>query len=425
MNIWKLAVLSAGVGLVLSPSISLTAFAGTRTYSTEAENEITTGDIAISLAEYEIDEDGEEVAYQNGKLVMPGQRISKIVRITNEAEDAWIRVKVDYDDVLLGIEENWKKIGQYYYCTTPVSGGEQVDFLREIRIPSEWDSSLSGREFALTVTAQAIQKANFEPDFSGEAPWFGVPIESCDHSERTWRTESGNGMFEIFFENGTEGFVKDSSDFFQDFSSMMPGDTMTGTLEFGSRFGRSLSISFRSEIPEDQTEEAAALLKNLELTIRDEEQILYEGSLAAEALADEIELIQNLRKGENQKITYTVFMPEELNNAFALQQAKVRWIFSTAYSAASGGSSVDGSGSGGSSVEPGVSAVLPGPIAEPIQKMEEAVQDFAEYLADLPGTGDARKGYLFLSMLISGSAAFFLSSKEEKQEWDKEESQHE
>ena len=118
-------------------------------------------------------------------------------------------------------------------------------------------------------------------------------------------------------------------------------------------------------------------------------------------------------------------MPEELNNAFALQQAKVRWIFSTAYSAASGGSSVDGSGSGGSSVEPGVSAVLPGPIAEPIQKMEEAVQDFAEYLADLPGTGDARKGYLFLSMLISGSAAFFLSSKEEKQEWDKEESQHE
>lgn len=448
MKIWKQAVLSAGVGLIAGVPVSLTAFAGTHTYSAEAENEITTGDIAISIAEYEINDDGEEEEYRDGACILPGQRISKIVRITNEAEDAWIRVKVDYgaentdtdhidtdnsdadmwgDEVLAGIDETWKKVGEYYYYTNAVSSEEQVDFFREIRVPSEWDKCLSGQEFALTVTAQAIQKANFEPDFSGEAPWFGVPIESCVHSQRTWKTESGEGTFEIIFENGTEGFVKDSSDFFEDFSSMMPGDTMTGTLEFGSHFGRNLSISFRSEIPENQTEESVELLKRLELIIQDKEQILYKGTLWAESLTDGIELIRNLKEGETRKITYAVSMPEDLDNAFALRKANVRWIFTTSYSSASGGSSGGGVGAGsdGSSDGPGAADVLPGPIAVPVQNMEDVVQGFAEYLAELPGTGDSRNGYLFLAMLISGGAAFFLSSGEEKREKKKEEAQHE
>lgn len=202
---------------------------------------------------------------------------------------------------------------------------------------------------------------------------------------------------------------------------------MTGVLEFGSHFSRNLNISFRTEIPEAQSEEALKLLQDLELSISDGEQVLYEGSLKAQTLADKILLIQGLKKNENRTITYCIFMPEELDNASALQKAKVRWIFGTEYSTGSGGGSGSGgsSGSGSSAGGPGVAAMLPGPIADPVQKMEEAVQDFAEYLADLPGTGDARNGYLFLAMLISGSAAFFLSSGEEKRERKGEKSEHE
>lgn len=437
MKLWKMAVLSVGVGLIVQVPARTIAFAGTRVYSAEAENEITTGDVAISVAEYEINKAGEEVKYQDGKCVLPGQKVSKIVRITNEAEDVWVRVKVEYDsddlemilteEMLGGIDESWKKIGEYYYCMVPVPGGEMVDFFREIQIPAEWDSSVSEKEFSLIVTAQAIQEAHFTPDFSGEAPWFGVPIEACAHDDHTRKAASGDGAFEIVFENGTEGFVKDGSDFFEDFSSMLPGDTMTGTLEFGSRFGRNLNISFRTEIPEDQSEEALKLLQDLELSISDGNQILYEGNLEARSLAEGIQLIKGLKKNEKRTITYRIFMPEELDNASALQKAKVRWIFETEYLTGSGGGSGSGgsSGSGNSAGGPGVSSVLPGPIAEPVQKMEEAVQEFAEYLADLPGTGDARNGYLFLAMLISGSAAFLLSSGEEKRERKGEKTEHE
>lgn len=413
MQMWKRTVLAAGVGLLLNAQINMESYAAVHFVSTEAENEITTGDVAISLAEYELDESGMEREYQDGKMVLPGQRVSKIVRIVNEAQPVWVRLQVRYensvfderygDEILEGIDECWKKIGAYYYCLAPLEKGEQVDFFREIKIPKEWDNSVSEQEFGLAVTAQAIQSIHFQPDFSLEDPWFGVPIERCVHAEHQQKSEVGEGRFEIVFENGTEGFVKDSSDFFSDFSAMMPGDTMTGILEFGSHFDRNVRISFRSEFLEGQSEEALKLLKDLKLTIHSKDRVLYEGDLLAEGLQEEIILIEKLRRGDTEKITYSLYMPEELENASALQSAKVRWIFSAVYDSSGGGS---GSGSSGSKSEKTVSEV------SIITSVEQAVEQVAEYLEALPGTGDDRDGTLFLVMLLSGSAAFFLSSEE-------------
>lgn len=417
MKNWKAAVLSVGVGLFTGILIPVSAFAGTHVFSTESENQITTGDVSISLSEYEWNEDGEEIAYRDGKQVLPGQRLSKIVRITNEAQEAWIRAKIEYasdlsgeilnDECLGGITAEWKKIGDYYYYTKPLEEGASVELFREIQIPAEWDQTVSEQEFGLTITAQAIQAAHMVPDFFGEAPWFGIPVEACIHQEHTQKKESGTGSFEIWFENGAEGFVKDSSDFFEDFAAMMPGDTMTGTLEFGSQFQRKLDISFWSELPEGQSEDVLQLLQELQLTISDEEQILYEGKLWEERLKDKRTLVQGLKKGESQKVTYRLYMPETLQNASAMKAAKVKWIFSVTYGSSGGGR---GSGSGSysyTSERKGESMILP--------QMEQTVQQFAEYLEKLPGTGDERNGYLFLVMLISGGAAFFLSSGEKKQ----------
>lgn len=427
MKMWKRTVLSLGVGLLLNAQIYMDSYAAVHIVSTEAENEITTGDAAITLVEYELDESGNERVYRDGKLVLPGQKVSKIVRIVNEAQPVWIRLQVTYEDaafdgncrdeLLEGIDDCWKKIGSYYYCLNPLEEGAQVDFFREIQIPKEWDSSVSEQEFGLTVTAQAIQSVHFQPDFLAENPWFGVPIETCVHTEHQQKNEMDEGRFEIVFENGTEGFVKDSNDFFSDFSAMMPGDTMTGCLEFGSHFGRGVRISFRSEVPEEQSEDAWRLLEDLKLTIRSQDRILYDGNLLAEGLKEELTLIEKLQSGDKELITYSLYMPEELGNTSALQSAKVRWIFSAAYEPSGGGGS--GSGGSGSKTEKSVSE------DRVISSVEQAVEQFAEYLEALPGTGDDRNGALLLGMLISGSAAFFLSSGEKQTNKKGEKKQHE
>lgn len=158
--------------------------AATRTYSTEVTNTITTGDINISLEEFQLNPEGRRIPYVDGKLVVPGQRVDKIVTITNEAQKAWIRAKVEYntkdglegmsDDMLGGISSEWKKCGDYFYYTEPVDTAETVDFFRQVVVPWEWDETCEEKGFSIGVTAQAVQAANFVPDFQTMEPWFGA-----------------------------------------------------------------------------------------------------------------------------------------------------------------------------------------------------------------------------------------------------------
>ncbi len=425
MMSWKAVVLSACSALLIQAFDEMTAFAGTYFWSTEVENTITTGDVSIAISEYELDETGMEIPYQDRKPVLPGQAVSKIVRIANEADDAWIRARVQYwsedgiddlDDNLLGeMGVDWKKIGEYYYLTRPAVSGEVVELFREIRIPAEWDEGVSNQSFQVDVTAQAVQTANLHPDFSQEAPWFGIPVEACEHSVHDQKLTSGDCSFSIVFENGTEGFVKSSEDFFEDFASMMPGDTVTGELEFGSRIGRTLDVSFRTETADGQLEDTKKLLEELQLTIAGRDQILYEGALHGETLTQGIELVSGLKKGENQIITFSLFMPETLNNSSALQQASVRWIFTTGYRTSSGSG-----GSGGSSDESTSRSeavqVISQLLKKPIQQVQHAASEVAEYLGSLPVTGDSGNEVLVIVMIVSGTLAFLLSRKEDEDE---------
>ena len=43
------------------------------TYQTEVTNGVSIGDVSISLKEYEYDESGKEIPYQDNKVILPGQ----------------------------------------------------------------------------------------------------------------------------------------------------------------------------------------------------------------------------------------------------------------------------------------------------------------------------------------------------------------
>ncbi len=157
----------AGAAFMLGTAIPVTTFA--TEYQTDVISTIKTGDISIHLQDYEIGKNGKEKIYEDKKLILPGQTISKITRITNEGNSAWVRIKPEWQgdealglslDMIGGISDDWKQIGDYFYYTKSLEVGESVDFGKTISFPPEWTEAVSDQSFYLYMQVDAVQKAN-------------------------------------------------------------------------------------------------------------------------------------------------------------------------------------------------------------------------------------------------------------------------
>ena len=151
------------------------------------ENNVDIGNINISLEKHGLDEKGEKTDFDDAQVVVPGQVVDELVDIFNLANDAWVRMKVTFDDStidgnmlddsLLNLGEDWVKCGDYYYCTKPVKHGESAEFLKSVSIPAEWTEAVSEKDLKINFTADAVQEKNFTPNFKSDDPWFGTVIQ--------------------------------------------------------------------------------------------------------------------------------------------------------------------------------------------------------------------------------------------------------
>ena len=420
--------------LVMTPCM---AYAGE--YTTEVTNNVTLGDVSISLSEYELDEDGKEVPYQNDKQVLPGQTVDKIVRITNNANASWIRVKAEYtseegldslsDEELTLADGDWEKIGDYYYYKKPVAKDESVDFLKRVKIPASWDSTYAEKGFSIILTADAVQEANFTPDWSAGDPWFGTVIETCVHTSYDPKL-AGNQTFSVMFENGADGLVKTEEDFFSNWTSLMPGDTVSGQVALKNNYRRTVTMYFKTETIADD-----ALLKALHLEIKNGNTVLYSGAMDG-AITEKVK-IASLAMNEEAVLTYTVSVPKELNNSYALSKTQTKWIFSAYMSSSSGGGgggSHKTAGGGSNNYGPGMTKGTTGqnqtgetgstgqtpepgpiPIPEPIKQL-------------IPKLGDSNfwQGvFVTAAAGLIGMAVFGKNEKDKKKDRKKKEGSHE
>lgn len=330
----------------------LTAFAAVSTYETEVINTVGVGDVNISLSEYELDDNGNEIPYENQKQVLPGQKVDKIVRITNKANTAWIRAKLEYtsadginrlsDEMVSLSSDRWIKAGDYYYYKEALDKNASIDFIDKVMIPPEWDESYAEKSFSIVVTANAVQTKNFTPDFTSDDPWFGTVIETCVHSAYDTKNV-GQQDFSVSFEGGAEGLVKVGDNFFGNWGTLMPGDVVTDTVDVKNSYHKPVTMYFRTETIADDI-----LLKALKLQIKNGEAIIYDGTLDG-VIQDHIKLAY-LKPEETATLTYTLTVPAKLNNEYAMASTKTKWIFFAELRTSSGGGgggSVDGSYSGG------------------------------------------------------------------------------
>ena len=301
-------------------------------YHVEVINNVSIDDINIEIAEYELNAAGEEVPFRQNQIVVPGQFVSKIVRITNVARPAWIRIKptFEYEEGMKGVDEDmfvfanndWVKRGEYYYCThwLPTNGTE--DFIKEVFVPTYWDSTYQDKKFEITFTADAVQSENFTPDFDSEDPWFGTLIEQCIHTHYDEPQEMQIATnFSVEFRGGAQGLVRLGEDWFKGWEKLMPGDIRENYAIIGNNYSEPVKIYFYTENIVDGPDE---LLENIKLTIRDGDKILFQGTMEKEL--DRI-LLGEYAYGETSRMSWTLEVPPELTNRFALTATKTKWVF--------------------------------------------------------------------------------------------------
>lgn len=356
---WRAARLTAGLtaGLIAGLSAGLIAglFCGysmeayAAPYHTEIPANIDLGQVAIRLTDLELDAEGREVPMEKEKQVLPGQTVSRIIRIENLGNDAWIRAALHYpeagsefpaankmhgysDEEMIIEDPNWIKCGGYWYYTKPVPTGETVDFLHGFRVPADWDSRYAGLAMQICATVDAVQIQNFTPDFQSPDPWFGTLIEERVYEPFTMREESDIPL-ELSFVAGTEGFVRNTEDFMSQFGTLLPGDVKQGRLEIANHYSRPVRIWFSAENDADDE-----LVRELELTIKNGAgKVLYEGPLdrtkvstATATLKTESEgrvSLGTFQKGESTYLDFELRVPARLTNRYALSKTHTKWIF--------------------------------------------------------------------------------------------------
>ena len=309
---------------------------GLYTETVSVRNHIETGDVNIQIEEYE--KNGKTLQkFTNDQTVLPGDVISKIVRVKNLASTCWIRCSVEFGkdkkgrELLSmknigGISGKWVKQGNYYYYTEPLEKQTYAEFFTEVHIPESWDSSKAGEKLSIRIRSDAIQQEGFTPDFKALSPWGNQEIQECVHEQENETVSvQKNIKPSVVFSGDAHKLIAAPDDFFGNLPKLMPGSSCHDQVLLQNK-GRSDTELFFGTDLDSPTEEQLDLLKHLELTIQYKDKELYHGPLSSEELQDMISL-GTFGSGEKGELIFTVNMPAELDNAYAKRTADVIWLF--------------------------------------------------------------------------------------------------
>ena len=230
------------------------------------DSSIQMGLVNIDLKEYQEDKSsGKLVDYVNGtanepKIVLPSEQISKIPKVTNKGEDCYLRASFTYsgatdeleglsDDDLTGMTEDWEKIGDYWYYKNVLKKGESTDIFQGISVPADWTEAHASQELKVNVRAEAIQAKNFKPDYSAMSPWGNHTIELALTEDDGEVTEvQKNVKLSVEFNGDAHKLVAAPKNFFQNFGTMMPGDTFSDSVKLSNTTDKEAELFFRTDL---------------------------------------------------------------------------------------------------------------------------------------------------------------------------------
>lgn len=143
-----------------------------------AVNTISTGNLDIAINEYQDTRCGEIPYTDPTTPVMPGNCISKKVRVENTGYgSAYIRAKIDMsfegdegdeqeelstDLIKLNIGDDWEKADDeyYYYKYIVKSGEETTELFTTVTFDNEMGNDYQNKKLKINIDAEAIQSKN-------------------------------------------------------------------------------------------------------------------------------------------------------------------------------------------------------------------------------------------------------------------------
>ena len=179
-------------GAVLAICLSILIYTTIAYFNTAdtARNVITSGNIKIELQETALVNDTEIPFKESQDVynVMPGQEVSKIVRVENTGSNpAYIRISVDKaiqlaegvqgtpDTDLISIDydsSSWTLKDGYYYYNEPLAAGNTTEPLfRNVTFDPDMGNMYQNSQAVIKVSAQATQVKNNGTDVFSAAGW--------------------------------------------------------------------------------------------------------------------------------------------------------------------------------------------------------------------------------------------------------------
>ncbi len=258
-------------------------------------------------------------------LVEPNKDLKYIPRIINKEAECYVRAKVKISEDgkswelineknLLGIGEGWVKRGGYFYYQKAMARGQSTDLFKGIHIPEDWNGK-GNTELSVSVTAEAVQSRNFQPDFSRELPWGAVELEEAVSSAVT--VTPVKDMAVISFSDG-KGVECSTTDLFPGYSEMMPGDRLCRELELKNTSSKKLDLYMRISAGGDGISRKA-LMK-----VSAGGELLYEGSVAGACRNDELRL-PSVEKGRSGTVMVEIELPSDADNTLAGLKDDIAW----------------------------------------------------------------------------------------------------
>ena len=167
-------------GAVLAICLSVLIYTTIAYFNTAdtARNVITSGNIKIELQETALVNDTEIPFKESQDVynVMPGQEVSKIVRVENTGSNpAYIRISVDKaiqlaesvqgnpdtDLISIDYDSSWTLKDGYYYYNKPLAAGNTTEPLfRNVTFDSDMGNMYQNSQAVIKVSAQATQVKN-------------------------------------------------------------------------------------------------------------------------------------------------------------------------------------------------------------------------------------------------------------------------
>ena len=311
-------------------------YAFTRISILSIENRINTGAVKIDLTEYTLNGSGKEVQYdviqQN---VFPGQVISLIPRISNLGDSSYIRAKIAYVDknnntIIVPNENigrdnnNWVRIGDYWYYKQIVNNKDKIDVFKTIKIPTDMSNEYQGGILQLNIDAEAIQASNFNPNFESSSPWGDIKVEKAsDVSYNSDKIQLGSSS-KVTYENSANLYIDIGDQFFRNVGKILPGDVLTQDVNISNPSAEEIECFVSIDKLKDISQKSVELLEKMNLTISDGDKTLYNGKLIGN---ENISLGKYKSKDKN-TLKFTINIPKDIGNDYASIESGIYWKFS-------------------------------------------------------------------------------------------------